>query len=112
MLSGRGELAPRQAALAHGIGIKLFETAGRKRELGSRLTATARLGINMRLTNRSTRAAEANLTWQFECCAAARSTRSLDPRQASWEGAMLGKLSQTANVSTLLEAKKESSFVV
>ena len=34
------------------------------------------------------------------------------PRQASRAGEMLSKRSQTANVSTLLEAKRRSSFVI
>ena len=38
-------------------------------------------------------------------------THTLDPRRASKASAMFGMPSQTANISTLLEAKKRSSFV-
>ena len=44
--------------------------------------------------------------------AAPADVRPLDPRQASRAGEMLSKRSQTANVSTLPEAKKRSSFVI
>ena len=42
----------------------------------------------------------------------ARLCLALDPRRANRAGEMLGRPSQAANVSTLLDAKKRSSLVI